>query len=763
MLGVLGFVAAITAQVNSASQTAPATVMVGVDPAVVTPSESVPSVTPVTPVDPAIDVVPVGEPRTLTYDPAWKDVQPDVTHPRGTFPARLVNLSVRAPIGPDAATIMVGAGIDGSGQLPVLVRAIGPGLANYGVTGCLRAAPDLTLYDGTRLLADANTVTAAAATAASYIRTFAARPPSGGDATGDAALVGMPSAGILSAHCTSSETSRVAMLEMYDVDPNASATSAHFINFSGRGIADAGERTLVVGFSIAGDGEVSVLLRGVGATLNQFGLTNVLNNPAITLYSGATIIATNDDWQSGSASMTAAIREAADHAGAFPLTNATDAALLMTLPAGTYTLHVRSATSGAAPAVVLGEVYQVNVRPPAADPTETFDAALSTNALGFDVYRRLASPGSPSNLIISPYSLETAFSLAYVGAAGDTRTEMARVLRLPDDNTAVAAGFAELDGALAAMAQQSIATAAARSINGAHFDPIQWAVANRIFGQNEFPFRDSYLSLLNDGFAAPLNSVDFIGNAEGVRQTINAWVAGMTHDRIIDLIPQNGIGSDTRFTLVNALYVKAPWNQPFGKALTESKPFYFADGTSANVPTMQQTGSFGYAEENGLTIVGLDYIGGDLQMLVLLPKPGESVDALAQRLTAADFSRWATVSRQNDIALSFPKFTVNGPTLALNDVFVALGMGSAFSPGRADFDGIAPRSLGLFLQVVFHKTFVAVDEEGTEAAAATALAGGVTFVPPPPLPVIIDRPFLFAIQQRTTGVCLFLGRITDPR
>lgn len=725
--------------------------------------------TPLTPLTPGAGV-PIEPPvkvlfplATTINDSAWKLASIAPSSATGAQPAQLINVSVRAAINQSDALI-AGAGITGSGKLTVLARAIGPGLQNFGVANALTGAPELSIHTGSVVSATTNTLDRLAASVGASIGAFPARSSDAVYATGDAALVGQVGSGSFTAICTNRTGLRgTGMVEFYHAGASDSSAPARFINFSARGNVGSGDDIMVVGFVVRGQGTVTLLIRGIGPSLQAFGVAGVLTDPYIELYAGSTVIASNDDWQTTNG---AAIAVAADAVGAFALTSAKESALLVTVPAGAYTLHIRGASLGGnttATGVALAEIYAVPV-------TGSFDAAQAVNSCGLDVYHQLTLLPSTGNLIISPYSIDSAFSLAYAGAAGDTRSEMARVLGFPSDNAALAAGFNALGDALAKAAADSIVIAKQRSQGSTTpVDPIQWQLANRIFGQTGYPFRDSYLTLLAQGFGAPLQSLDFATAPDPSRITINDWVANVTRNKIVDLIPPRGIDGYTRFVLVNALYLKAPWDMPFAKYATAPQAFHLNDGTTVDVPTMHLEHDLGYAKRAGYAVATLPYLGQDLQFVILLPDPTESVDSVASRLTVADFSMFANLSSRTPayVALWLPRFKVAGPTLSLTDAFIALGMKSAFGipAGAANFDGIAPRETNyLQLQRVFHKTFVAVDEEGTEAAAATAIIGGTSAIPVTPVPVEfrVDRPFLFGIQHRSSGALLFLGRIMDP-
>jgi serpin B len=219
--------------------------------------------------------------------------------------------------------------------------------------------------------------------------------------------------------------------------------------------------------------------------------------------------------------------------------------------------------------------------------------------------------------------------------------------------------------------------------------------------------------------------------------------------------------------LANAIYLKAPWVAPFNATLTEPKPFYIRGGKPVDVPTMRDRGQFAYTKRNGFTALSQHYSGGDLQFLILLPDELDGLHKLESQLSAEMLQQFTKLER-HDVDLAMPKFKFEPPTIALADKLQALGMRSAFDQpkGSANFDKIAPRKPDDYLAIleVFHKTFIAVDEKGTEAAASTSIVMlGLRAVRPEPIEVKVDRPFLYAIQHVPSGACLFIGRVTDPR
>jgi serpin B len=400
----------------------------------------------------------------------------------------------------------------------------------------------------------------------------------------------------------------------------------------------------------------------------------------------------------------------------------------------------------------------------------SFDAAQATNQVGVEIFTRVRADHLKENLVISPYSIESALALAYVGAAGDTRAEMQGALHFPSDNTALQVGFTDLRTALDAAAQASVRSVERLQRDGERVDVIQWRTANRLYGQDGYRFRSDFLTTMRDGFDAPFVALDFHHAPEQARATINDWVAETTQRRIKDLIPPGAITPDARLVLANALYLKAPWNVPFEPSQTKPEPFNLDDTRSVDVPMMHDTRAFGYRDTEHSTVVTLPYQGQQLQLVIVLPKGSASLDSVLSELTPSAIREWKDVpSRRGKVRLSLPKWRSEGSPLELRAVFEALGIRHAFDEPRrtADFDGIAPRLPDdyLYLSAIYHKTFIAVDEQGTEAAAASAavVLSAFGIVRDDPIEVRVDHPFLFAIQDRQTGGVLFLGQITDPR
>ena len=400
----------------------------------------------------------------------------------------------------------------------------------------------------------------------------------------------------------------------------------------------------------------------------------------------------------------------------------------------------------------------------AADPTGT--AALAINNLGIDLLIHAAKP--QENTALSPYSIQMALAMTYAGAEGDTQRQMSKVLHYPPDDPKVLSAFSALQDALSDLSKRTEKIAAQSKKSGGPSEPITLTMANRLFGQQGYDFRQAYLKLLKDTFDAPLEVLDFIKDPNGATHHINGWVARQTRDRIRNLIPPNALNKDTRLVLANAIYLKAPWAEEFKQNLTQPHPFHLSGGQSIDVPMMMRQGAFGYTKRDGFVAVTLPYTGGDLQFLVLLPDTAVGLPALESQLTP-ELLRDCARLKSEEIVLYLPKFKLEPPLFALRKTLEALGMESPFDvpQGSANFNGIAPRRPNdyLYISNVFHKAFVEVDEKGTEAAAATAVVmmRATAHFEDKPIEVRVDRPFLFAIHHRPSGACLFVGRVVDPR
>lgn len=403
----------------------------------------------------------------------------------------------------------------------------------------------------------------------------------------------------------------------------------------------------------------------------------------------------------------------------------------------------------------------------AASPME--DTAAAVNRLGLQLLARLGP--ARENAVLSPYSIQAAFALAYAGADGATRDEMRQVLGYPESDADLALGLPALQRRLEGLVTNSVERVAEQRKYGVSQEPLTLTIANRLFGQGGYPFRPAFLSLTREAFGAPFETLDFRRFPDRARRHINDWVADRTRQRIRDLIPANGVDRETRLVLVNALHFKSGWAEPFSARETQPRPFHARGGEPVEVATLHRRGTYRFVQQAGHAAVFLPFATPELECVILRPDARDGLGPVEAGLPADTWRELGAAAVPRDLLLELPRFKLEPPTVRLGAALRQLGLRRPFNEpvGAADFGRMAPRRPDdyLYLSEAFHQAFVAVDEEGAEAAAATAVAMvRATALPvqrPPPLEFKVDRPFLFAIQHRPTGTCLFLGRVTDPR
>ena len=369
------------------------------------------------------------------------------------------------------------------------------------------------------------------------------------------------------------------------------------------------------------------------------------------------------------------------------------------------------------------------------------------STFAFNLYQAIRE--KDGNLFYSPYSISQALAMTYAGARGETAQEMADTLSflLSQDNLHPA--FNKMDIELGKRGE------GARGKDGEGF---RLNIVNAIWGQKGYTFLPAFLDVLAQNYGAGLRILDFVNETEQSRITINNWVSDQTEGRIKDLIPQGVIDAMTRLVLTNAIYFNAAWQHPFEKNRTADGPFYLIDGSQVMVPMMKQDESFDYADGEGYQAIELRYDGGELSMVILLPDAGQFT-AFEENLNAARVGDIIDSMRYSLVALTMPKFEYDSE-FSLKDTLSGMGMPIAFT-GGADFSGMTGNR-DLNIKDVIHKAFIVLDEEGTEAAAATAVIVGETALPSPQVEVTIDRPFIFLIRDIETGTILFVGRVLDP-
>lgn len=374
-------------------------------------------------------------------------------------------------------------------------------------------------------------------------------------------------------------------------------------------------------------------------------------------------------------------------------------------------------------------------------PSEDLDALVASNT-GFSLalYRTLTKESD--NLFYSPLSISLALAMTYGGARGETATAMAEAMRFRLPPEQLHPAFNALDLSL--------------SNRGGDPEAFELHMANATWGQQDYDFLASYLDLLAINYGAAMRLLDFVNAPDRSRQIINRWVEDQTNDRIQDLLPPMAITPMTVLVLTNAIYFNAKWQTPLAPEHTSDGSFARLDGTVVDVPMMRETMTVPYASGDGYQAIELPYRMDDFSMLVLLPDAGH-YEAFEGALTTERLTGILDELSPEQMALRMPKFSFTSE-FNLNDALSALGMGIAFS-GAADLSGM-DGTRNLFISDVVHKAFVAVDEEGTEAAAATGVVVGRTSMPS--LEVRVERPFIVAIRDRVTGSLLFMGRVLDP-
>jgi serpin B len=288
----------------------------------------------------------------------------------------------------------------------------------------------------------------------------------------------------------------------------------------------------------------------------------------------------------------------------------------------------------------------------------------------------------------------------------------------------------------------------------------QLNVANALWGQKGYEFLEEYLELIETNYGGKLNEVDFIRAAETARKTINRWVEQKTNNKINNLIPKGVLDSMTRLVLTNAIYFKGNWARQFKKDKTKDAPFTLANGEKVDAAMMNQTAEFGYMETDSFQGLELPYVDNELSMIILLPKEIDGLDELEKTLTVENLSKWLSKLYKREIVVSIPKFKMTSQ-FGLTSVLKLMGMTDAFT-SNANFSGINGIR-DLFISAVIHKAYVDVNEEGTEAAAATAVTMKLTSIGPARIPVFkADHPFLFLIRDNHSGSFLFIGRVMNP-
>ena len=364
------------------------------------------------------------------------------------------------------------------------------------------------------------------------------------------------------------------------------------------------------------------------------------------------------------------------------------------------------------------------------------------NRFAFNLFQEIRNLSNPdSNIFVSPLSVAMALGMTYNGARGATRDSMQLALELAGmDIQQVNEAYGSLIDLLR------------------NLDPsVEFRIANSIWYRQGLPVRQEFIDLNRQYFDAEIAALDF--SAADAAPIINDWVNQNTNGRITKIVDAP-IDPQLVMFLINAIYFKGSWTYQFDKSLTAASPFSRADGSQVTVDLMahQQAIPIQYHFDNGVEIADLSYGGGPFRMTIVLPPNAQSLDSLLGTLTRERWNTWVAALDSTSRYVLLPRFTLEY-ALEMEDVLSALGMGIAFDARTADLSGIAGTPGDLFISRVKHKTFLDVNEEGTEAAAVTSVEIGIVSLPPR---FVVDRPFFFMIRESLSGTILFMGRIMDP-
>ncbi|MCK4719340.1 serpin family protein [bacterium] len=381
-------------------------------------------------------------------------------------------------------------------------------------------------------------------------------------------------------------------------------------------------------------------------------------------------------------------------------------------------------------------------------PESELDALADGNTeFACDLYRELKS--GDGNIFFSPFSISQALAMTWIGARGNTETQIADTMHFTLPQNKLHPAFNKLDIELQSRGEGAM---------GKDSEPFRLNIANSTWGQDGWSWLPAFLDTLAVNYGAGMRLVDFMTRPDECRIIINDWVEDRTEGRIIDLLPEGIITPDTTLVLVNAIYFNAAWFEPFEEENTYTGAFTLLDHSEIHVPLMEQGRSHRYSDGDGFKAVEIMYDGRELSMLILLPEI-DRFDEIESNLDAAMINGIIDDLGERHVSLILPKFEFDSK-FSLKDTLYDMGMTDAFEGGAADFSGMDGSRM-LFISEVLHKAFVSVDEAGTEAAAATAVIMPRESIPEP-AEFHADHPFIFFIRDNLTGAILFIGRVLDP-
>jgi len=392
--------------------------------------------------------------------------------------------------------------------------------------------------------------------------------------------------------------------------------------------------------------------------------------------------------------------------------------------------------------ILMASVCHSSTSPEVLEKVGAQQLVEGNTTFALDLFKKLSE--QKGNLFFSPYSISTALAITYAGARGVTAKQMAAVLSFSEDQDQPHAPLGQLQTELNEEQERG---------------DVQLNIANALWGGEKYSFLKDFLDLTNKYYKASLFQVDFIHAFEQARKQINKWVEEKTNNKIQDLIQPGSLNPLTRLVLTNAIYFKGNWKSQFKESETKEDKFWLTRGTSVTVPLMYQKGDFRFAKNESMQLIELPYAGDNLSMIVLLPNKVDGLPAIEKSLTQDQVASWLKLLKKRELRVFLPKFKITSE-FSLAGILGAMGMPDAFNT-KADFSGMTGNK-ELFISAVMHKAFVDVNEEGTEAAAATAVTMQLLSYNDPPPEFRADHPFLFLIRHNPSGSILFMGRIINP-
>ena len=374
-----------------------------------------------------------------------------------------------------------------------------------------------------------------------------------------------------------------------------------------------------------------------------------------------------------------------------------------------------------------------------ADSVEEYDIARANNAFAFDMYSMIKN--NDENVFFSPYSIFTAMAICYDGAEGSTKEQISNVFYYPLSKPILESSSKEMIDLI-----------------NSDKDAYELKSANALWVHEEYPVNEQYVSNAENYYDGIIRSLDFIGQPEKSTDTINAWVEEKTNDKIKDLLTEGSIGENTKLVITNAIYFNGTWLQEFEEGATHKRTFHLSNGQEKEADMMYAIGTYNYGEDKNAEILELPYKGDDISMYVILPHKN-NIDEFERDLTLDYYNELKATLNSNEVKILLPKFTFETKA-QLNEPLQDMGITDAFNLGTADFSGIS-ESEDLFISSVIHQAYIVVNEKGTEAAAATAIAVD-TGLPYYEYEFTANHPFMFFIEDKRTDCILFMGKVESP-